>query len=143
MSGLDRQPGREAAVQGLLQLWGGAGDADERVLRLMSSTPLANYGSISLDDYTYPKNGSVSTVLSALAEVLRRCTVASQEPERYVLGWALEVQRRVANAQARAVFGHSAVEMSHELWQQRCSFSAFHSQIPLDSFLHLKNGGFT
>ena len=66
-----------------------------------------------------PKNGSVSTVLSALSEVLRRCTVASQEPERYVLAWALEVQRRVVNAQARAIFGRGAVEMSAELWQQR------------------------
>lgn len=57
MRGRDRQPGREAAAQGLLQLWGGAGDADDRVLRLMSSTPLANYGSVRLDAVS-PINGT-------------------------------------------------------------------------------------
>jgi hypothetical protein len=109
MSGLDRQPGREAAAQGLVQLWGGA-DGGASMLQWLSSAP-QDAGCSSQDQLrdqcahvaaeakAAPRHSN-ETVLAAMIRVLAHCTTTGAERERYVLGYAKEAQRRLMNAQA-------------------------------------------
>jgi hypothetical protein len=110
MTARDRQPGREAAAQGLLQLFGGRLGADETVLRALAAAPPADLSLASgnkgktaeaAGSHTEASGGGSRSALSALAALLRRCTLASEEPERYVQAMMIETQRRMTNAQAR------------------------------------------
>ena len=65
------------------------------VLRLLAAhTTLHRFGNAS-----YPEK--IISLLDLLSTEVQRSAVAEQEPERYVLAWALEIQRRMLNAHAR------------------------------------------
>merc|ERR1711871_1904696 len=80
----DRQPGREAAAQGLVALFGGMSKADAVVMQLLAST--------NAPQPTQLVDRKTGTLLESLSEVVVRSTVAAQEIDRYVLAWALEIQ---------------------------------------------------
>ena len=102
------------------------------VLRLLAAHTTLHH----FENASYPKK--TITLLEMLTTEVQRSIVAEQEPERYVLALALEIQRRMLNAHARlasAVLfsgsggktnassidggGAAKINVGSELWQQR------------------------